>query len=34
MKLLAAVFISILFAVSGCEDRPPKPKTSLEQQHG
>ena len=28
MKLLAALFIGVFFAVSGCQDRPPKPRTA------
>ena len=27
MKLLAGLCIAVFFAVSGCQDRPPKPKT-------
>ena len=28
MKLLAAVCVVVFFAVSGCQDRPPKPRTA------
>lgn len=34
MKLLALVFVAIFFAVSGCESKPPKPRTATEYRHG